>query len=245
MNFTSKLLVFSLVAISSLNAMAEACVTCGKAVPLGDDICARCTATRKGKAAPVLKELLKRMQGAHLGVPEKPCRIEDFCGYRIGRLLTVRDKPILGDQNVLVLEESLKKPFRFCTKATLYYSSDNGALYSVCLKSPPQRMSEAKAAAELEGIVGVLKEKYKGKQTFTKVSRGCYSGNSGFSFNSQTFDVRCVPVEVVAKGTLKGTSAKSETTYVFTVVLRDLNVEKARLVSTRETVSVTDGADVL
>ena len=245
MNISSKLLVFSLVAISCLNAMAEACVSCGKAVPLGDDICARCTATRKEKAAPVLKELLKRMQGAHLEVPEKPCRIEDFCGYSIGKLLTARDKPILGDRNVLVLEESLKKPFRFCTKATLNYSSDNGALYSVCLKSLPQHMSEAKAAAELEGIVDVLKEKYKGKQTFKKVSSGFYSGHSGVSLNGQTFIVRCTPVKVPPKSALKGTSAKNETAYVFSVFLRDQNVEKARLVSAQENVNVTDGADVL
>ncbi len=126
-----------------------------------------------------------------------------------------------------MLEENLRKPFRLCSKASLFYSKDNGALTAIKLSSLPKRMTEAQARAELEGMVAVLKQKYEGKQNFFELSKLFYGSNSGLSFNEQHFRVLAEKVMVDPRGVLKGTPAKKDEAYVFIVEFRDDAVMKA------------------
>lgn len=253
MNVKKNLMLIVLVGLAvgvSDVAEARSCRFCFKPAPIGMDVCAKCAAANKARAKTAVKSTESQGQARGIVMPDRPGRIDTFCGYELGSALPKNShnaKPAnttLG--KAIVVAEKLKKPFRLCSKATLSYAVSNSALYEVVLRSEPQRMTEEKAKAELEGMVGVLKQKYEGKQVFSKVTSMLYAGNFAFAPSGQTFTVRAEKVAVEAKARLKGTVEKKDEAYVFEVVLRDTAVRNASLQETEvRKVDTVSGADAL
>lgn len=241
-----------LVAVFAFPSVAEAarCTVCLKPAPVGATVCAKCSAARKAKSDGVVKETVQRGQTQGVVMPDKQGRIETFCGYSFGSPLRkgVRNAKPASDMGykAIEVEEKLKKPFRFCTKATLRYAEANGALYSVTLTSEPQRMSADKAQAEFDGILAVLRQKYEKQQTFQTISHLHATSRAKLSFGGQMFTIDARKVEVVAKATLKGTSSQKDEAYVFTVRLSDPDVRSAPLASAGNgKIDSSTGADAL
>lgn len=241
-----------LLAAFAFPSVAEAarCKVCLNPAPIGATVCSKCSAARKAEANGVVKDTVQRGQTQGIVIPDKQGRIETFCGYSFGSPLRkgVRNAKPVSDMGfkAIEVEEKVKKPFRFCTKATLRYAEANSALYSITLTSEPQRMSADKAQAEFDGILAVLRQKYEQQQTFQTLNHLHAIGRAKLSLGGQMFTIVARKVEVAPKATLKGSASPKDEAYVFTVCLSDPDVRSAPLASAGSgKIDSSTGADVL
>lgn len=227
------------------------CPRCFKPAPIGARLCQKCIAAEREKSESAVKSVEKVAQSGKIVLPDKPDRIKSFCGYVLGSPMKRGHKltgKLNGVANAVVVEEKMKKPFRFCTMASLSYSQTNGRLYEITLSSQPQRMSEKKAMLELEGIVSVLSQKFSMEFGRLPGESNEYSSRLRDVSRDQSITVKAKKVDAPSKLGMKGLSIKDDSAYAFFVVFQDRAVQTASVKKPdddQHAVDKTTGADVL
>lgn len=215
---------------------------CNNPAPLKKKYCPSCQKEidRKEKEQrEEVKELYRQVADRKY---EKPtgARIGELCGYELGSVLKLPCTFQISEKGNVIVKAKLNRPFRRCTEVELYYSSKTLALSEIRLFSKELKgMSEAEVKAEIEGMKGVLAEKFKTEIRGWNINSAVFTNpgaNQYLEVSYEGHDVKKVSLEK---------ENKMERVWTVSVTLSDWYFWKLELDGSKPPVDTRSGLDAL